>query len=542
MPNVGDFLENHGGLFVKDYDDYRLIVSHEDISVPTSDDVTFGTPDIFEQYGYSPYLNELNTATAYNTAQNHRYEVFSRFNELLAAFGGWDLPTKQELWNILDLNVYQGGSEDSADSYSLNILMEGPQPGDAQEYLRRWYWTKTEGDSKFQSLHYDPIYSQVSENSLNDHLDIRDPEETIVIRGIRRQFYSQGGTSTHQKVKTAEVWKNGIHRVSNGNPENTTNKNIYLRVVRRIPIEDKDNDTSLPPPPTTKLTFLETGEEARTSGFGGTLPSTNYITSMVANNKGFGTTTPQSLNFLGLGMNLNPAIPDLRFAGGSWRSPLPTETLPCNGLGAQQCSLLNRVRQMWELKKTDNSNIAPKNDFASAVDSDGNPLYFFNKPGDFYSVEIGNLFDQSQDHRVVNVFASPTLGPFKFSDFRGVGHWGTRVRMRSYEGFKHSISIPSVYSTLATYELGYGLQVSTNPNSPIHLGGAPSITTGNSIIESDTIIDLNIDDASNYPPNIFKPTWFGHTTELIDYKDPEVVLNTLWARHIDLENINETLD
>ena len=201
-----------------------------------------------------------------------------------------------------------------------------------------------------------------------------------------------------------------------------------------------------------------------------TFKRTNYITDMVAGNSGFGTPSyTQSMSFIGdyeanditqnandgLAINDNASPPM-----GNWVIS-PSEKIPVRGYNAVTCSLVNRVRQMWQLQLND-----------VGQDSQGES-WTANEYFDL--VNVGGAYNQDSylfedPPTLANTFGS-TPGPYKMSDFYNKGHFGINCNVVESETGTNEITIYIINH----YESG--LRV-VSEGDQLHLGGNNLDPTG----------------------------------------------------------------
>ena len=194
-----------------------------------------------------------------------------------------------------------------------------------------------------------------------------------------------------------------------------------------------------------------------------TFKRTSYITDMVAGNLGYGTPSyTQSMSFIGdyeandttqnandgLAINDNASPPM-----GNWVIS-PSEKIPVRGYNAVTCSLVNRVRQMWQLQLND-----------VGQDSQGES-WTANEYFDL--VNVGGAYNQDSylfedPPTLANTFGS-TPGPYKMSDFYNKGHFGINCNVVEEETGTDEITIYIIYS------YNNGLRV-VGEGSQLHLGG-----------------------------------------------------------------------
>tara|TARA_R110002167_G_scaffold251825_3_gene458085 strand:+ start:4010 stop:4969 length:960 start_codon:yes stop_codon:yes gene_type:complete len=194
-----------------------------------------------------------------------------------------------------------------------------------------------------------------------------------------------------------------------------------------------------------------------------TFKRTNYITDMVAGNLGFGTPSyTQSMSFIGdyeanditqnandgLAINDNASPPM-----GSWVIS-PSEKIPVRGYNAVTCSLVNRVRQMWQLQLND---VGQDNQGESWAANEY-----------FDLVNVGGTYNQDsylfEDPPTLDNTFGFTPGPYKMSDFYNKGHFGINCNVVEEETGTDEITIYIIYS------YNNGLRV-IGEGHQLHLGG-----------------------------------------------------------------------
>lgn len=440
MPIIGE--QTDGGLFVKDYDDYRLIVTEIELTDPAPE---FNGDTLIENYNVAN-----NRVLNYNTG----------------IFDDWDLPTVAEMQDIIIANVHPNGfSNQPLAPTNGNQFLYNLTP---TQNFWKWYWTKSEGEFPSQ----------------------------IQVIAAKNHVQGPGGSITGW-FSTATVL------VSNPNA-GIVGDDIYAhaRGVRRIPIPTDD----------TQNVFQEDlGVSIRTNG-PQDLPTTKYITTMVAGNKGSGSTQPQSIDFSNdiFDIKINTDHETLGFGGTMLNSSEwivdPRETLPCNGSGSQICSLTARFRQMYAIKFVDNQRIYP--------------IGPFQNHGDFYNTNAEVLLAATDSYTyaasLYSIF-NDTPGPFRMSDFRGIGHWGIKTEITTYAPPEQNTNF-----SVADYESDHGYKVSSDTNEPLHLGGDPSPVLGDGVFEGDDIYE-----SGSLPFQAVARTY-----ELVDYLDPLQTTGSLHNNHL----------
>lgn len=458
MPAVGDLYK--GGLFVKEYADYYLIISSVEIT------------------------------SGYDSTDPDWNDAVSAVNSFSTSSGGitysdWRLPTVTELEDIAEENGGNNwGDQPLAPSNGGNQLYYQFHVG------RKYYWASDPGQFPFT-------------------------RQAVWIQNQTVQFPSYFGTDSNVPESAgAQNWHYG--------------EPIFVRAVRQ---NSKPVETS-----------VQFGQDESQNEFQSLprYPATRFITTMVAGNKGSGSSQPQSINFTSglLGINVNPQLATTYFNGAPWQATgfNPAQTIPCMGSGAKDCSLAVRARQMWQLNKNDNSNTDP------------NPN--FNNAGAFNTVQIGTLFSNEDDFTLGNVFRQ-SPGPFKMSDFHNAGHGGIIVNMISYP---FSYGFVSGTSTRVSYRILHGLSMATGQ---IHLGPdtskeeiSGSASSHNTFNFYNTLINDGIqnntlnttfglpslspgNEVLGFAPGEVYSNAIGSTFQLADYTTPTTNLNDFFENHSD---------
>tara|TARA_R110000796_G_scaffold11726_2_gene39488 strand:+ start:4266 stop:5192 length:927 start_codon:yes stop_codon:yes gene_type:complete len=216
-----------------------------------------------------------------------------------------------------------------------------------------------------------------------------------------------------------------------------------------------------------------------------TYKRTKFITAMVASNVGKNTSTPKGIDFTGsiyqntLSIDINQNPPN-----GFWVIN-PNETIPCDGYNATNCSLVNRVRQMWELQKNDNglstNDWYPNGDIDTVeVGYNGSDGYLFNHPP-----HTDNTFGFNP-------------GPYKMSDFYNKGHWSLNSIMVEEPTGPNEITIHYYWSVSSGYKVvpeGEQIHLGGNPSNPTGVSGETSEFSGENVnyeISGDSYQNVNV--------------------------------------------------
>jgi len=237
--------------------------------------------------------------------------------------------------------------------------------------------------------------------------------------------------------------------------------------------------------------------------------TTKYIAAMVAGNLGFDTTTPQGYDLGNTSWKIND---------GNYKIPSSVEeNLPCRASGSKNVSLAALARKTYHIREAcDNLN------FGHGINLFINENDFnFNKKKTPAVFNIGfstNLLEVTPDNLTAAQFNNPSnvsgdtskfssAGPFRMSDFRGVGHRGVGYEVSSYIGQKIGDGLPrltlgtrpsfpgseALASQTSVYDfpseehtqgkMNYGLIV--KQTGQLHLGGDPTEVSGSNTIRID---------------------------------------------------------
>lgn len=252
--------------------------------------------------------------------------------------------------------------------------------------------------------------------------------------------------------------------------------------------------------------------------------TTKYIAAMVAGNLGFDTTTPQGYDLGNTSWKIND---------GNYKIPSSVEeNLPCRASGSKNVSLAALARKTYHIKEAcDNLNFghginlfinennfnfnSKKTPLIFAYDQSGGPGGGSNPFGS--GLQLANL-PTTPDNLTAAQFNNPSnvsgdtsrfssAGPFRMSDFRGVGHRGVGYEVSSTIGMPSGDNLPpltlgtrpsfpgseALASQTSVYDfpseehtkgkMNYGLMV--KQTGQLHLGGDPTEVSGSNIIRID---------------------------------------------------------
>lgn len=243
-----------------------------------------------------------------------------------------------------------------------------------------------------------------------------------------------------------------------------------------------------------------------------TFRRTKYITDMVASNQGEGTINPKGVNF---DNNLsNPWAGGIRGGEGhsSGYDPNenppggwvidPQEHIPCRGYNAVTCSLTARARQMWQMQFQDQG---IGGDDGGWLPGWGPGLAEADIMGGLDTVKVGPSGDLfGLPVYLTHTFGNVNVGPFKMSDFYGLGHWSVDIIVYEQEiiwANAPAIQITNLYFLGDPLYGGYGLRM--KGSGQLHLGGNPNNPAGQAgsteLAEGTTLVGENV--------NVSYPDW-----------------------------------
>ena len=230
--------------------------------------------------------------------------------------------------------------------------------------------------------------------------------------------------------------------------------------------------------------------------------TTKYIAAMVAGNLGFDTTTPQGYDLGNTSWKIND---------GNYKIPSSVEeNLPCRASGSKNVSLAALARKTYHIREAcDNLNFGHGINLFINEDN----FNFTSKATTSLNVSsfTSNNIAAAQFNNPSDVFVNSSnfspAGPFRMSDFRGVGHRGVGYEVSSTIGQPIGDGLPpltlgtrpsfpgseALASQTSVYDfpseehtkgkMNYGLMV--KQTGQLHLGGDPTEVSGSNIIRID---------------------------------------------------------
>lgn len=424
---------------------------------------------------FAPYMPLWKKVIALHAAATDNIENFTWYNVINAATednDGWDLEFGEGAITDSDALIPQSPFSRENDSKNGATSMG---PDNETNYFGKWEINPTQpGPNPFNLTFKHPfyLYAPVDQYKWVANYATLHRLNTSTYGGSsyyvgNNQIQGAGNDVISMQYNNPIRWDQyapGLIR----SPSNPSANNTEVRLFR------KHNVTPTRP---VKSVDTFTGTENPN------IANTQYITEMIAGDKGYDTTTPQPADFT------NTGVDHFWNENNLSSTRTPKEVIPCRGSGSKNISLAARHHQFYKIRQ-----------------EDGNPV------GDFETHEVGNFSD-------ANVRFG---GPFSMSDFRGTGHKGTVVEITTRqtpsddEGILYNVGIRRIDKnapgwtsdyTNAKFDSnekrnkwGYGLKVNTT--GQIHLGGNNTEVSGSDpwiITDSTTISYTNGVNADNVP-------------------------------------------